>query len=94
MVRLSVSGQWAEAFLSGILTDDVVRPSTTGFGDRPFGYFLRPFHILIEIYPLVPFPPSACEGFSDYTQAPLRTPAETCATRALASVSRLIWGPG
>ena len=25
-------------------------------GDMPFGYFLLPFHVLIEIYPLVPYP--------------------------------------
>ena len=24
---------------------------TAGFGDRPFGYFLRPFHVFTEIYP-------------------------------------------
>ena len=35
--------------------------------DRVYGYFLRDFHVLIEIYPLVPFPPSVCEVLSDYT---------------------------
>ena len=45
---------------------------TAGSGYRDFGYFLRDFHVLIEIYPLVPFPPSVREGVSDYTRAPLR----------------------
>ena len=40
---------------------------TTGSGDRLYGYFLRLFHVLIEIYPLVPFPPSVHKGFSVYT---------------------------
>lgn len=31
-----------------------------------------PFHLLIEIYPLVPFPPTVVEGFSDYTRTCLR----------------------
>ena len=35
--------------------------------DQPFGYFLQPFHLLIEIYPLVPFPPSVCEEEPVYT---------------------------
>ena len=41
-------------------------------GYRPFGYFLRPFHLLIEIYPLVPFPPSVRERVSDYTRTSLQ----------------------
>ena len=40
---------------------------TTGSGEGPFGYSLRPFHVLIEIYPVVPFPPSVREGVSDVT---------------------------
>ena len=45
---------------------------TTGSGDRPFGCFLRPFHLLIEIYPLVPFPSAVCKGVSDVTADVLR----------------------
>ena len=45
---------------------------TAGFGDRLFGYFFRLFYVLTEIYPLVPFPPSVCEGVSDYTRTSLR----------------------
>ena len=48
---------------------------------RAFGYFLRAFHLLTEIYPLVPFPPSVREGFSDYTRTSLRRGP---VTRALA----------
>ena len=40
---------------------------TAGSGDRDFGYFLRDFHVLIDIYPLVPFPPSVCEEDPVYT---------------------------
>ena len=53
---------------------------TTGSGEGLFGYLLRLFHVLIEIYPLVPFPPSIREGVSDVTADVLRrgpvTPAE------------------
>ena len=45
---------------------------TAGSGDRDFGYFLRDFHVLIEIYPLVAFPPSVREGVSDVTADALR----------------------
>ena len=45
---------------------------TTGSGDPTFGYFLQTFHVLIEIYPLVPFPPSVCDGVSDVTADVLR----------------------
>ena len=45
---------------------------TTGSGDMPFGYFLMTFHVLIEIYPLVPFPPSVRERVSDYTRTSLQ----------------------
>ena len=45
---------------------------TTGSGDRPFGCFLRPFHLLIEIYPMVPFPPSVRLGVSDVRADVLR----------------------
>ena len=51
-----------------------------------FGYFLILFHVLIEIYLLVPFPPSVREGFSDYTRTSLRwgpvTSAMTSASTA------------
>ena len=39
---------------------------------RNFGNSLRNFHLLTEIYPLVPFPPSVHEGFSDYRRTSLR----------------------
>ena len=55
---------------------------TTGFGDRPFGYFLRPFHVFTEIYPLVPFPSSVREGVSDVTADVLRWGAMTSARTA------------
>ena len=45
-----------------------------------FGYFLRPFHLLIEIYPLVPFPPTVGKGFSDYTRTSLQWTPLTVAT--------------
>ena len=57
---------------------------TAGFGDRPFGYFLRPFHVFTEIYPLVPFPPSVREGVSDYTRTSLRWAPSACFTRECA----------
>ena len=41
-------------------------------GDMTFGYFLLTFHVLIEIYPLVPFPPSVRQGVSDVTADVLR----------------------
>ena len=56
---------------------------TTDSGDRRFGYFLRRFHVLIDIYPLVPFPPSLCEGVSDYTRTSLRRQPVTSATPSL-----------
>ena len=49
-----------------------IHTGTTGSGYLLFGYFLRLFHVLIEIYRLVPFPPSVLEGVSDYTRASLR----------------------
>ena len=49
-----------------------VHTFTTGSGDRDYGYFLRDFHVLIEIYPLVPFSSSVCEGMSDVTADVLR----------------------
>ena len=56
---------------------------TTGSGDMPFGYFLMTFHVLIEIYPLVPFPPSVRERVSDYTRTSLQwTPLTVARTRA------------
>ena len=39
---------------------------------RCFCSFLRCWTVLIEICPLVPFPPSVREGFSDYTRTALR----------------------
>ena len=54
---------------------------TTGSGERLYGYFLRLYHLLIEMYPLVPFPPSGRERVSECTRATLLwtplTPAET-----------------
>ena len=51
-------------------------------GDMRFSYFLMSFHVIIEIYPLVPFPPSICKGMSDVTADVLRwrtvTSALTC----------------
>ena len=32
-----------------------------------YSYFLLSYSVLIEIYPLVLFPPSVCEGVSDVT---------------------------
>ena len=56
---------------------------TTGSGDMPFGYFLMTFHVLIEIYPLVPFPPSVRERVSDYTRTSLQwTPLTVARTSA------------
>ena len=49
------------------MNDVFTPPLYVVYGDMPFGYFLLPFHVLIEIYPLVPFPPSVCEVLSDYT---------------------------
>ena len=37
-----------------------------------YGYFLLSYTVLIEIYPLVPFPPSARKGVSDVTADALR----------------------
>ena len=45
---------------------------TTGSDFRNFGNSLRNFHLLIEICPLVPFPPSLGAMVSDYTSTPLR----------------------
>ena len=45
---------------------------TTGSGFRNFGNSLRNFHLLTEIYPMVPFPSSLGVGISDYTPTPLR----------------------
>ena len=45
---------------------------TTGSGLRCFCSFLRCFDVLIEIYPLVPFPSSVREGVSDVTADVLR----------------------
>ena len=42
-----------------------VTTGSGGSGEGLFGYLLRLFHVLIEIYPLVPFPPSVREGMSD-----------------------------
>ena len=44
-------------------------------GYRPFGYFLRPFHLLIKLYPLIPFPSSVDQSCSDYTRTLLRSDA-------------------
>ena len=52
--------------------------------EMPFGYFLLPFHVLIEIYLLVPFPPPVCEGFSDFTRTSLRWGPVTLATTCMA----------
>ena len=40
-------------------------------GHQDYGFFYQVFHVLIEIYPLVPSPPSLGEGFSDYTRTSL-----------------------
>ena len=40
---------------------------TKVFRFRNFGSVLRNLSVLIEIYPLVPFPPSVREGVSDVT---------------------------
>ena len=45
---------------------------TTGSGFRTFRNSFRTFHLLTEIYPLVPFPPSLSAVVSDYTSTPLR----------------------
>ena len=67
--QLSMANGAEAFFLGGTLTDDIVRPSPRAsvYSDQPFGYFLLPFHVLIEIYPLVPSPPSACEEEPVYT---------------------------
>ena len=47
--------------------------------DMDYGYFLLDSHVLIEIYPLVPFPPSVCKGVSDVRADVLRRGAVTSA---------------
>ena len=56
---------------------------TTDSSLRFYGYLLRFFHLLTEIYPMVPFPPSVREGVSDYTSTPLRWTPLTSARAAL-----------
>ena len=64
---------------------------TTGSGDMPFGYSLLPFHVLIEIYPLVPFPPSVRQGVSDVTAVALRWgPVTSADTSTLVFVLRRV----
>ena len=46
------------------------------------------YHLLIEIYPLVPFPPSLCEGVSDYTRKSLRRVTVTSARAVNSSFDR------
>ena len=64
---------------------------TTGSGLRYFCSFLRYFDVLIEIYPLVPFPSSVREGVSDVTADVLRwgpmTSAEAAPSRSFAGTS-------
>ena len=55
---------------------------------RTFGYFLRTFHLLIEIYPMVPFPSSVRVGFLGYTRTLVRC---TPVTRAGASACGQPW---
>ena len=45
---------------------------TTGSGLLTFDCPLLTFHLLTEIYPMVPFPPSLGAVVSDYTSTPLR----------------------
>ena len=56
------------------------RTKVCGFTD--LSYFFMDLHLLIELYPLVPFPPSVDERVSAVTAEPLRwrtvTPARTC----------------
>ena len=61
---------------------------TTGSGDRLFGYFVRLFHVLIEIYPLVPFPLSVRVGVSVYTSDPVRRTPQTRAD----AITTVLWG--
>ena len=67
---------------------------TTGSGYQPFGYFLQPFYALIEIYPLIPFPPSVRLGVSDVRADVLRwgpvTSAEAGTERRGTSTSSLL----
>ena len=55
------------------------RTKVCGFTD--LSYFFMDLHLLIELYPLVPFPPSVDERVSAVTAEPLRwrtvTPART-----------------
>ena len=56
---------------NGVFTPRVcLHSGSTGSNFRSFGYFLRSFLLLIEIYPLVPSPPSVRLGFSRYTPDP------------------------
>ena len=49
-----------------------LRTVTTGSGLLTFDCSLLTFHLLTEIYPMVPSSPSVREGVSDYTSTPLR----------------------
>ena len=55
---------------------------TAARGLRCFARLLRCFHLLTEIYPMVPFPPSVREGVSDYTSTSLRWMPMTSARAA------------
>ena len=55
---------------------------TTGSGFRNFRNSLRNFHLLTEIYSMVPFPPSLRVGFSRYTSGLVRWTPPTRADAA------------
>ena len=56
-----------------------------------FGNFLMRFHVLIEIYPVVPYPPSVREGVSDVTVRVLRWGGMTSA-ETVADIEPILWG--
>ena len=50
----------------------ILRTRTKVCGLVPLIYFFVPLHLLIKLYPLVPFPPSVGQGCSECTRASLR----------------------